>query len=128
MQVKLNAVTQALDFAVRRDLTVTDSRTQVTREIQHYHFTGWQDWQLPEGPSRQSLSTLVEQAAAFVTANNAKVGDERQRLLVHCRAGIGRTGTTISLIHSIIGIKEQLALGVAEPSLSIFSIVRRLRE
>jgi len=48
--------------------------------------------------------------------------------LVHCRAGIGRTGTTLTLINSIIAIKEQLKQGITDPQLSLFSIVRRLRE
>lgn len=58
-----------------------------------------------------------------------KTGDsDWKRLLVHCRAGIGRTGTTITLINSVIAIKEQIAVGVRDPQLSLFSIVRKLRE
>ena len=112
---------------MHRTFSVEDTRTQKTKVVEHYHFTGWQDWQLPEGPSRESLAGLVEQAASYITANKDKQGEERQRLLVHCRAGIGRTGTTISLISSVIGIREQIAAG-QQPQLSIFSIVRRLRE
>jgi len=49
---------------------------------------------------------------------------------VHCRAGIGRTGTTIALVNSLITMKHQLAQGVAKADLLVspFSIVRRLRE
>ena len=67
-------------------------------------------------------------AADYVTSNHAKSGEDRERLLVHCRAGIGRTGTTVAILNSIIAIKEQMKLGITSPQLSIFSIVRRLRE
>ena len=48
--------------------------------------------------------------------------------MVHCRAGIGRTGTALALIQSSIALKEQARHGIADPKLSVFSIVRRLRE
>ena len=115
---------------MRRDFEVTDTGLQTSVRVSHYHFQGWEDWQLPTGKSRSQLVTLVDSAADFVTANYAKaVGDAgRQRLLVHCRAGIGRTGTTLSLVNSTIAIKQQLQAGIADPKLSVFSIVRRLRE
>ena len=65
---------------------------------------------------------MVERAADFIIAYHkikddfdAKVSyDEdqyqkpaQQKLLVHCRGGIGRSGTTISIINSIIQLKEQ---------------------
>ena len=47
---------------------------------------------------------------------------------MHCRAGPGRTGTTLALVNAVAAIKEQKRIGIADPHLSIFSIVRRLRE
>ena len=83
---------------------------------------------MPTGDSRSNLAVLIDQASDYVTANSKKTDAERQRLLVHCRAGIGRTGTTISLISAVIAIKEQIKVGIVDPHLSIFYIVRRLRE
>jgi len=54
-----------------------------------------------------------------------------RRLLVHCRAGIGRTGTTIALINMVLQLNAQIAAGTKDPSklmLSPFSTVRQLRE
>jgi len=46
------------------------------------------------------------------------------KLLLHCRAGIGRTGTTIALINTMLHLLEK----GADARISVFSIVRRLRE
>lgn len=51
-----------------------------------------------------------------------------QRIVVHCSAGIGRTGTTIALAHLICNTWAQKNAKIADPMVSIFSTVRRLRE
>ena len=94
----------------------------------HYHFTGWEDWQLPAGKSIKDLDTLITGVGAkYVRGNAHKEGKERKRLLIHCRAGIGRTGTTISLINATLCI-EQNKKRNEDQAISVFSIVRRLRE
>ena len=113
---------------MKRDMKVRQQGSTEVRDVTHYHFQGWEDWQLPAGDSRSALASLVEQAADFVAENSQKSGSERKRLLVHCRAGIGRTGTTIAILNSILAIKGQLKQGVTSPQLCVFSIVRRLRE
>lgn len=52
---------------------------------------------------------------------------KKEKAVVHCSAGIGRTGTTICLAHLIINMWAQRNAGVS-PKLSIFSTVRRMRE
>lgn len=72
--------------------------------VTHYHFTGWEDWHLPDGDSRESLAELVAIAADFVKKNHSAGVNDRKRLLVHCKAGIGRTGTTLALINATIAL------------------------
>jgi len=54
--------------------------------------------------------------------------DPSEKVIIHCSAGIGRTGTTVTLVTALINIWAQLNQGEQDPLVSIFSIVRRLRE
>ena len=110
-----------------REISVTDSKT--TQVVKHFHFKGWPDWQIPIEATQKDFSTVIDHAAHFVMANKRLGTADREKLVVHCKAGIGRTGTTIALINATISIQEQLlSSSGSEPSLSLFSIVRRLRE
>ena len=51
-----------------------------------------------------------------------------EKAIVHCSAGIGRTGTTIALAHLITQVWAQRNGGINDPKVSIFSTVRRMRE
>jgi hypothetical protein len=58
---------------------------------------------------------------------NLKSNDD-EKAIVHCSAGIGRTGTTISLVDIIIKLHAFKNMGITNPQISVFNTVRKIRE
>lgn len=58
------------------------------RIVRHFHFTTWPDFGVPNPPQ-----TLVR----FVRAFRDRIGTDQRPIVVHCSAGVGRSGTFITL-------------------------------
>lgn len=58
--------------------------------VRHFLFAGWPDFLVPEGRDRDALVELVRRTAGM----NADPASPR---IVHCSAGVGRSGTFIAL-------------------------------
>lgn len=75
-----------------------------TKTIFHYLFNGWPDYGKPEGEDRRALLELIKQSAL-------QAGDPGlDPRFIHCSAGVGRTGTFITLDHLL----RELAHGKLE--------------
>ena len=78
--------------------------------VRQIHYIGWPDHGVPTGASMEDFhSTLNE--FIHMLLNSAK----EERAVVHCSAGIGRTGTTIALANLIISASSQINSGVRDP-------------
>ncbi|XP_034139015.1 tyrosine-protein phosphatase 10D isoform X2 [Drosophila guanche] len=74
-----------------RDWSISEfmvSRNCESRIMRHFHFTTWPDFGVPEPP--QSL-------VRFVRAFRDAIGTDMRPIIVHCSAGVGRSGTFIAL-------------------------------
>ncbi|XP_071530896.1 tyrosine-protein phosphatase 10D-like isoform X2 [Panulirus ornatus] len=81
------------------DWNVTEFRVckgEICRIIQHFHFTTWPDFGVPDPPQ-----TLVR----FVRSFRERVGPDQKPIVVHCSAGVGRSGTFISLDRILFSIR-----------------------
>lgn len=87
------------------------------------HYQAWPDHGVPSGKSVNQFKMMLDK---FIDWNLKS--DSSQKAIVHCSAGIGRTGTTVSLMDLIITICAQRNMGIQDPELSPFQVVRRLRE
>ncbi|KAH0848041.1 hypothetical protein AYO21_03596 [Fonsecaea monophora] len=81
----------SLDYDARIGCEVRKLRLTIdgnTKTIYHYLFHGWPDFGKPEAEDRRALVELTK-------VSRAVAGDSPR--IVHCSAGVGRTGTWIAL-------------------------------
>ncbi|XP_033745467.1 receptor-type tyrosine-protein phosphatase epsilon-like isoform X2 [Pecten maximus] len=74
-------------FYVIRDLTVTEKKTKSVRQIHQFHYTTWPDHGTPDPNELVVFHRRVMKYGTVLTG----------KMVVHCSAGVGRTGTFIAL-------------------------------
>lgn len=110
-QVVLQNVHKYSDYIVRR-FTLQKTGESEAKEILQFHFLMWKDFLAPEQPS-----WLLR----FIKRVNEHYCPDKGPLLVHCSAGVGRTGTFIaidSLVPEITSLSSYI---------NIFDCVSHLR-
>jgi len=98
LEVVLLDQTQTKDFIVR-NLVLTNTRTNSKRRIQHLHYVNWPDFNVPDCP--QSFLDFLD-----TVRNSGCFEDDVGPPIVHCSAGIGRSGT-FALVDSALVISEE---------------------
>ena len=88
-----------------------------SRIIHHLQYNDWPDWGIPESTS--SLRTLISLVNFYRISYNELDG----RIICHCSAGIGRTGTFIAS-HHIISLIDA---GMNPDDINIRDIVMQMR-
>ena len=96
-------------FSVRI-FTATDGARKL--DINHFHFTAWPDHDVP---------SQYDQLLSFVSNVQEGISRTPAPILVHCSAGVGRTGTFITLFNLTKAIKKGRGI-------SIYRIVHEMRE
>jgi receptor-type tyrosine-protein phosphatase R len=114
--VTLTQINRFQDFEVRQ-LSVRCQ--EETRIVYHYWYTAWPDHNVPENPN--SLIQLIRQVEAFRSFKSTSNLIGKGPVLVHCSAGIGRTGCFIAISAGIKQIESENLIDVVQ-------IVCRLRK
>ena len=98
--------------------------TQEKRDITHLQLISWTDFGAPDQEEIGVMDFLIEKLQ-----ENIRDFPEG-KIVVHCSAGIGRTGTLIAIYNIIEAIEELVSRESEEnvPRVSVFGTVRRLRE
>lgn len=99
---------RTLDIHKRNPLNDDEEES---RQITQYHYLVWKDFMAPEHPH-----ALIK----FVRHINAVYSVQRGPILVHCSAGVGRTGTLVALDSLLQQLEE-------DDQVSIFNTVCDLR-
>ncbi|XP_045131690.1 receptor-type tyrosine-protein phosphatase H-like isoform X2 [Portunus trituberculatus] len=97
------------DGYIQRNLQL--SKIHKMRSISHFQFESWPDMGCPDTP---------DQLIKFVKAVKEAVPAQSAHVVVHCSAGVGRTGTFIGLSNLIEEMHEQ-------DSIDVFHAVYRMR-
>ncbi|MGH0144638.1 UNVERIFIED_CONTAM: hypothetical protein FKN15_003719 [Acipenser sinensis] len=88
-----------------RDFTLKHTKSSESRTVKQFHFTAWPDHGVPD-----NTATLIQFRALV-----RKFLDNRERngpAIVHCSAGVGRTGTLIALDSLLLQIEREKAVGI----------------
>ncbi|XP_015339328.2 receptor-type tyrosine-protein phosphatase V-like isoform X1 [Marmota marmota marmota] len=97
----------------KREFQLQHEIQQKQRRIKQMQFTTWPDHSIPEAPG--SLLTFVE-----LVREQARVTQGTGPVLVHCSAGVGRTGTFVALSRLLQQLEE-------EQMVDVFNAVYALR-
>ena len=111
---------ETLNGTVEKTMKLINTKTSETRTITQLHFQDWPDNGIPESPAH--FVNLVERVRELNTSTAPVV--------VHCSAGIGRTGTFIFVNRVIDQIKADIKNNISRDKLEIdvCSIVLELRK
>ncbi|XP_034542618.1 tenascin-X-like isoform X4 [Notolabrus celidotus] len=88
-----------------RDFDIKNVKTAETRTVRHFHFTAWPDHGVPE-------TTELLISFRHLVREHMDQNPRNSPTVVHCSAGVGRTGTFIAIDHLIIQIERESVVDV----------------
>jgi protein tyrosine phosphatase len=119
-EIQMENEKQKFSNVVKRTLLICD-REGTKKKVAHLEITGWMDNSAPE--IRESFSSL--NYVIFMIQHKLK--KYTGRVLVHCSAGIGRTGVLLGLYEMVIKLENSNS-SEEVACVSVFRTVRKLRE
>ncbi|XP_073740719.1 receptor-type tyrosine-protein phosphatase V-like isoform X7 [Callorhinus ursinus] len=93
------------DEWTKREFQLQHIAQQQQRRVKQLQFTTWPDHSVPEAPG--SLLTFAE-----LVREQARATQGTGPILVHCSAGVGRTGTFVALLRLLQQLEEEQTVDV----------------
>jgi protein tyrosine phosphatase len=117
IEIRMINQKQKFEHTIKRTLILSYSGSE--RKITHLEILGWEDNSVPN--IKESFSAL--NYTIFMIQH--KIKKHQGKVVVHCSAGIGRTGVLIGLFSMVMQLESPLD---EVNSISVFKTVRKLRE
>lgn len=94
-----------LDFPTHKKRVFSIERHNIIQTVHHYHFLKWPDHSCPNDPH-----DLIEFTKTVATERKHPA----HPMIVHCSAGVGRTGTFIALDIALQQVRSEKKINVLE--------------
>ena len=105
---------------IRNKIQLKSLKTTYDKAVDHYHFFNWLDFStLSEGDTEEFL--------LFIEKMYKKKQECKGPIVIHCSAGIGRSGT-LAAIFNIYDYWQQCKASDEEFKISVFDVVRLIRK
>jgi protein-tyrosine phosphatase len=118
MRVECLSLSKESETEVRK---LRVSKGEEEKYVWHFFYPNWPDMTAPEKEEQQAVLNLIKMSRFRLD------GGQGGPRLVHCSAGVGRTGTFITLDHLLQEMVRWKKGGVVEDDL-VFECVKKLRE
>ncbi|KAL8777990.1 MAG: hypothetical protein Q9213_007616 [Squamulea squamosa] len=92
-----------------------------SKVIWHFLFSAWPDFEVPQNEDRAALFELLKLSAQ-------KNPDQSNPRIIHCSAGVGRSGSFIALEYLLDQIETGAIADIMNDEDLIYDVVNRLRE
>ena len=109
------------NYLVKREFTINkknNNNNENIKIVNQLHFIGWPDHGIPD--VNKVFYTF------YKMIKEVKSNKGKGPVVVHCSAGVGRTGTFISMFNIYDEIKKQIEKNIIK--VNIFNLVRKLKE
>ncbi|XP_041671513.1 receptor-type tyrosine-protein phosphatase H-like [Cheilinus undulatus] len=104
LSVTITSEQKELNWTLR-EFTVRHNNSSEERMVKHFHFTAWPDHGVPQG------TEVLIQFRGLVRRHIEREGTGAPTV-VHCSAGVGRTGTIIALDVLLQQLERERAVGI----------------
>ncbi|XP_075676561.1 protein tyrosine phosphatase 61F [Dermatophagoides pteronyssinus] len=116
LKVQLKSM-EKFNFYILRTFVLYDLLTETSREILHFHYTSWPDFDLP-----RSCDSFLEFLSAVRQSGCLNI-EQYGPPVIHCSAGIGRSGTFVLVDSCLVMIEKNKC----RDSINIIDVLLELR-
>nr|XP_039251754.1 receptor-type tyrosine-protein phosphatase mu-like [Styela clava] len=120
--VELSQIEDEVDFTTRiLKIQNMNRPNEAPRMVKQFQLTNWPENQ-PVPYTRNAVLRVIQLVTKWQTENNTPIASTKDegRMLVHCLAGAGRSGTFVACYNMCMQLRQEFAVDV-------FNIVQRLR-